>query len=1095
MMLKAVVTTLSVLLSLSIGASNGSNYPPRYNLYTGVVSPQGVTQAQNGLRAASRHRNWCAYVLTRTVSCIVEDGAETYVKPEYQPCVWGQSHCPRNVVYRSFVRPRYKVSYKTISDMEWRCCHGFSGDDCLEGPAGGAHITTTTRPRPRPVRPNLSGASTGSSLSGSGGEGQADSDKVKQLEDKVQRLTKELQNLQSTMQGMNEKLQTEIQLVLNGKQLADSANGQPQMKETLNDIQSRLIEMDNRISFHDDQLGKINNVNGKPPGSTDVLTSPKLTELRTDILKEVERRMQQSCSACLSGVDGIQNQLKEERERIQGLEKLISSVDQRNREAVQNIQSHMIELTTSMPKDCCSEVTDLRKQVGEMERKAETLSGSVVSLTVRLDNKLEGTDEDSLNHLDQNLNRRLEYIEGRMNTTQRSLEDHYYHYRDGVQDEISQLRLDLEDRISGNEQKINILLTELGNSSGIDDSIFKTISSFGQDISSVKKKMGENEGVLGTVIQDMEDLRRQVTSTINSCTDQCSTHSSELKVNFSDLDRRVKGNEDQIGIISTGITELRLTGNSFQDTLSGLEDELTNIKALVETNGASLIKISTDMDDLDNRLTTTILTGMETYDSTNKDIEHYQNQTNRKMLDIENGIRSLTTMIQFDYRSCGQVCSNLQEEVGKLKEQVEECKSMCHLIETKAEEGKNHLSFNKSLDGFSVIGGSSSVELKSMQGEVSNIIVTFSSLNDTIKDLQEIVGKHQTDIIELGTTKDQIISEINKIQDEVTEHTGDNAEKFDNVQKEIRRFWSTVLEETQDCRRSSGGLDDRVSKLENVCLKLDSVSGSLHKIKENLNKHVSGLWNCVQEMNSTVRTHSAWFDKLHNSQLNRINTRLNTLNSSVLVLSSEFQDFTLQDFMGPPGLPGPPGPMGRQGLQGPPGPEGKDGAVGKQGPVGPPGLRGEQGLMGESPYVPHISFSAALTNMRVDPGTIPFDKILVNDGDAYDPLSGTFTAPMEGRYFISAILTGYKDEKIEAVLSKSNLGIARVDSGGYQPEGLEKKPLVENKTPTGSLAVFNIILQLEAGDTVCIDLVMGRLAHSDEPLTIFSGMLLYEGEI
>lgn len=106
--------------------------------------------------------------------------------------------------------------------------------------------------------------------------------------------------------------------------------------------------------------------------------------------------------------------------------------------------------------------------------------------------------------------------------------------------------------------------------------------------------------------------------------------------------------------------------------------------------------------------------------------------------------------------------------------------------------------------------------------------------------------------------------------------------------------------------------------------------------------------------------------------------------------------------------------------------------------------------------------------------------------------SGVFTAPVDGHYFFSAVLTGHKNKKIEAVLSKSNYGMARVDSGGYQPEGLENNPVAEIKTSPGSLAVFNIILPLQARDTVCIDLVMGKLAHSGEPLTIFSGMLLYE---
>lgn len=91
----------------------------------------------------------------------------------------------------------------------------------------------------------------------------------------------------------------------------------------------------------------------------------------------------------------------------------------------------------------------------------------------------------------------------------------------------------------------------------------------------------------------------------------------------------------------------------------------------------------------------------------------------------------------------------------------------------------------------------------------------------------------------------------------------------------------------------------------------------------------------------------------------------------------------------------------------------------------------------------------------------------------------------------SATLTGHKNVKLEAVLSKSIYGVARGDSAGYLPEGLEK-PMAEARHTPGALAVFNIILPMKAGDTVCINLVTGKLAHSSEPLTIFSGMLLYE---
>lgn len=36
--------------------------------------------------------------------------------------------------YRTYRRPRYKVAYKMVTEMEWKCCHGYSGEDCHIGP-------------------------------------------------------------------------------------------------------------------------------------------------------------------------------------------------------------------------------------------------------------------------------------------------------------------------------------------------------------------------------------------------------------------------------------------------------------------------------------------------------------------------------------------------------------------------------------------------------------------------------------------------------------------------------------------------------------------------------------------------------------------------------------------------------------------------------------------------------------------------------------------------------------------------------------------------------------------------------------------------
>lgn len=72
--------------------------------------------------------------------------------------------------YRTYMRPRYKVAYKMVTEMEWKCCHGYSGDDCNDGPNGGSNTQiSTVRPWPKPSQPGQTGAGTGQGQSGGNG--------------------------------------------------------------------------------------------------------------------------------------------------------------------------------------------------------------------------------------------------------------------------------------------------------------------------------------------------------------------------------------------------------------------------------------------------------------------------------------------------------------------------------------------------------------------------------------------------------------------------------------------------------------------------------------------------------------------------------------------------------------------------------------------------------------------------------------------------------------------------------------------------------------------------------------------------------------
>ncbi|NXF68321.1 EMID1 protein, partial [Ciccaba nigrolineata] len=77
--------------------------------------------------------NWCSYTVTRTVSCHVQNG--TFLQRVFQGCRWPLA-CSGGSSYRTIVRPIYRVTYKTLTALEWRCCPGHIGANCEEGGKG-----------------------------------------------------------------------------------------------------------------------------------------------------------------------------------------------------------------------------------------------------------------------------------------------------------------------------------------------------------------------------------------------------------------------------------------------------------------------------------------------------------------------------------------------------------------------------------------------------------------------------------------------------------------------------------------------------------------------------------------------------------------------------------------------------------------------------------------------------------------------------------------------------------------------------------------------------------------------------------------------
>ncbi|XP_073763682.1 uncharacterized protein emilin2b isoform X2 [Danio rerio] len=140
-------------------------------------------------------------------------------------------------------------------------------------------------------------------------------------------------------------------------------------------------------------------------------------------------------------------------------------------------------------------------------------------------------------------------------------------------------------------------------------------------------------------------------------------------------------------------------------------------------------------------------------------------------------------------------------------------------------------------------------------------------------------------------------------------------------------------------------------------------------------------------------------------------------------------------------------------------------------------------VSGDSRITSFVSFSAGLTLVPFPEkiGIIRFNKVLLNDGRHYDPNTGVFTAPVDGRYLLSAVLTAEEGEGIEAFLSVSNRNIQKLFSAES-----------DDCECGGSVAV-SLPLHLKRGQRVGLVLTAGKLAisTSSEILSSFSAVLLY----
>lgn len=186
---------------------------------------------------------------------------------------------------------------------------------------------------------------------------------------------------------------------------------------------------------------------------------------------------------------------------------------------------------------------------------------------------------------------------------------------------------------------------------------------------------------------------------------------------------------------------------------------------------------------------------------------------------LQGSVQSLKNRFDVLDQLCSRDCNNNVTVFKNIQQDFQSCRTA---VETslRAMEG-HHLNYSTSIE--------------SMHGELIHLKGRVDSLEDSVsvvvpqpspfpeREAKDLVDRHSTQGRELKTRPDDAEAEAGQAED---------------VRKEIAH------------------MDSRIARVESLCGKLDPISASLHRIKEDLNTHVSALWNSVYQLNSTVGAHA-----------------------------------------------------------------------------------------------------------------------------------------------------------------------------------------------------------------------------------------------
>uniref|UniRef100_A0A3P9K779 Elastin microfibril interfacer 2a n=1 Tax=Oryzias latipes TaxID=8090 RepID=A0A3P9K779_ORYLA len=476
--------------------------------------------AHSGPLHRHRNRNWCAYVVQRNVSCVVQGSAERLQEPVLAPCPPYQPHCQQQVTYTTRFRPTYKISYKAITELEWRCCPGHTGPDCKDAKPTQDRRTAQGAQSYRPPNPGYSTRHTQRAERRETAHHEVQhgaTDKTRFLEGEVQRLSQTVLDLQSTLTGLTASLRSDLQddtrkmlakllndmrppqsanaagaeetpAVLDGHQTARGGNTEERVLEK---IVARLDDMNNSLKSKEDALEDLRGITTSHEGQIRVLMDAsqsqtpvipdfdviqtyvdgKLEKLKAELSQTMKEEVAKLQGSCNDKIQIVQKTCDEGRDQVSArLTKLVETTEADLRKDIRALRLHMAAadgpVQTQTLADPPQEEGEGRGDHKDLWREIDRIAEAHRILNVRVDNEL-----GHLSRLQEvhDFGLLVEELEARINITEQNAETHCFYIEEKltktISDEVSELRQLLNERLKNLEDRSTTTVADVDKNS------------------------------------------------------------------------------------------------------------------------------------------------------------------------------------------------------------------------------------------------------------------------------------------------------------------------------------------------------------------------------------------------------------------------------------------------------------------------------------------------------------------------------------------------------------------------------------------------------------------------------------------------------